>query len=797
MKKHISLPFFLFFALIFLTVFYFWEPLFLPILFSERDLPVFFFPYIKMWVEALKGGEFPLWNPFSFSGQPLFASLQTAILYPVNLLFLIFPMDFAFNLTIILHFLLAGWFIYLFAREIGGSRMAGVIAAVSFSFGGFLLSVHNVLSTLQSVIWVPLVLFLFLRSLRKKSWGYGFLTAFSILIQFLGGGVEIFLLTQVAVVCLGLFPKMIVTEKEIAPLKWRLQAIGVIYLLAFGLGAVQIFPFLEMSHYSIRQKGFSFKDATAWSLAWRELIYIFLPDFFWRGFKFYYVDQNWLKSIYLGIIPLILSMYYFWGNDRRRPWLGLFLLVPLFLALGKNTPFYKFLYDYVPGLNKIRYPVKFYFMTNFFLCLLTGLGWDALVRRFDAQPNKKLVHLKRISLIFAFLSVVFLLGLSFQKDFFLSFFKQLITLGYDRPWALNLHNLIRITFFTLLSFLFFTFLADGKFSPRWAQAGVILLLTSDLFLGNWGQYNYVNRKIFYKPGPNIELIKSDPTLSRIYTNPRIFQSAISAINGEDKTLIGYQERLELDYPAIHGVYNAFGFPLLVYRPYYDLLSLLDTSPNPQTTSLLSVMNVKYLLWYEPLNNPDLKFIRKGYPILIPLPETSPLPDHPPPFKPGNLMLYENEKVLPRAYLTPDFRVIHSEKEMREQIAAKEFNPARTVLLEELPQFPLSENQKGSEKDTVQFLKGGLNHVHLITFCRDRRILFLSETFYPGWKVWVDGKRGKIYRANHAFRALPLGPGRHSITFKYQPFSFYSGLLVSFLTLMSLMACLILSKKKHK
>ena len=145
---------------------YFREALTQGKLMVDRDLPIFFFPNLKLWVQAVLAGELPLWNPYSFSGQPLFASLQTSILYPPNGLLLILPINFAFNLTIVLHFFLSGWFVYLLCRELGGSRMAGTLACLSFALGGFLLSIHNVLNTLQSVTWTPLLFIFFLRALR-------------------------------------------------------------------------------------------------------------------------------------------------------------------------------------------------------------------------------------------------------------------------------------------------------------------------------------------------------------------------------------------------------------------------------------------------------------------------------------------------------------------------------------------------------------------------------------------------------------------------------------------------------
>ena len=74
------------------------------ILFTERDLSIFFIPPRKLWSDMVKMGQIPLWNPYFSCGQPLFASLQPGILYPLNLLLLFFPFDYAFNLIIILHF---------------------------------------------------------------------------------------------------------------------------------------------------------------------------------------------------------------------------------------------------------------------------------------------------------------------------------------------------------------------------------------------------------------------------------------------------------------------------------------------------------------------------------------------------------------------------------------------------------------------------------------------------------------------------------------------------------------------
>lgn len=48
-------------------------------------------------------------------------------------------------------------------------------------------------------------------------------------------------------------------------------------------------------------------------------------------------------------------------------------------------------------------------------------------------------------------------------------------------------------------------------------------------------------------------------------------------------------------------------------------------------------------------------------------------------------------------------------------------------------------------------------------------LFLSDNFYPGWRVWVDGVEKPIYQADGTFRAVPLlGVGQHRVKMSYYP-----------------------------
>jgi len=62
---------------------------------------------------------------------------------------------------------------------------------------------------------------------------------------------------------------------------------------------------------------------------------------------------------------------------------------------------------------------------------------------------------------------------------------------------------------------------------------------------------------------------------------------------------------------------------------------------------------------------------------------------------------------------------------------------------------------------------------------DRRALFiLQDMAYPGWSVYVDGRKVDMLPTDIGIRAIEIGPGRHRIVMTYHPLTFYIGLGLS-------------------
>src|SRR5579862_7368764 len=85
---------------------------------------------------SLWSGHLPLWNPYTYSGQPFLAGFQSAVFYPPNLVFLILPLCRAVNVSFVGH---------LFLLALGMRRLASVngLSPLAAALCGFVLALSG------------------------------------------------------------------------------------------------------------------------------------------------------------------------------------------------------------------------------------------------------------------------------------------------------------------------------------------------------------------------------------------------------------------------------------------------------------------------------------------------------------------------------------------------------------------------------------------------------------------------------------------------------------------------------
>jgi len=78
----------------------------------------------------------PLWNPEIFGGMPFVAGMHGDVLYPTAWLRLALPTHVAMNLGFVVHYVLAGLFMYGFLRRWGVSWTGAIVGGLAYQLAG-------------------------------------------------------------------------------------------------------------------------------------------------------------------------------------------------------------------------------------------------------------------------------------------------------------------------------------------------------------------------------------------------------------------------------------------------------------------------------------------------------------------------------------------------------------------------------------------------------------------------------------------------------------------------------------
>ena len=161
-------------CLLILTIIFFEQMIFHDKILLLRDLLCDFVPWRMYAHESIRNGTIPLWNPYSSLGQPFLAFPQTAVFYPLNLIFYTLPITTALRYFIILHIFLAGSFMYILMRHWTVSRTPAFVSAIVLMFNGAVVSRLEFLSFISTIIWAPLLFYLFDNAIKKFLYGIVF-----------------------------------------------------------------------------------------------------------------------------------------------------------------------------------------------------------------------------------------------------------------------------------------------------------------------------------------------------------------------------------------------------------------------------------------------------------------------------------------------------------------------------------------------------------------------------------------------------------------------------------------------
>lgn len=777
MQKHKNLFIFLF--LIILVLIFFFDIIFLNKTFCFRDISRYFYPYKYFASSNIKEGIIPLWNPYSGCGMPFMASIQAGIFYPLSIVYYILPFQQGFNIFYALHYLLALIFMYMLARDFNFTTLSALFSAISFAFCGFLVSVLDTSAVLCSAIWVPLTFLLFRRSLNcnRSPNIYTVFAGISLSMEILHGDPVIPYCTFIIL----LIYLVTIKAKPVSYVK-----LLSIFLIAFGISAIQIIPFLEFLKLSDRLN-LQYKDVTLWSMPFLYLINLLVPfssgDITATYTDWFLSEQIWLKSPYMGILVLVFSaaviiniLRLYRTKDRESVFFFIILCISLILVLGRYTPLYKLLCNFVPGLSSIRYPVKFFFLTSFSLAFLSGRGIDMII-----SDNDKEKRYLKILIIMEIIVVVLSMLIFFGKEQILSFLKVHFynSLSLEDTYFMVVRaneimsrTLQMFAIFTVVVILVF-FVKFKKVSNLSFQILMLFLLIIDIFPVNMKLNPLIYGDFYKEDEKNITFLKENLKSQRVFLLKDEKRGAFLYGDNIVDKLRNSKKSLYPNLGMLYGFHEIEGYESLYLKRHLDLQHAILKSSEKRVSPLLDLLGVKYVFAFCNLHK-KFRFLNEDY-----------------------VKIYENPDYLPRAFVINNAISVKTPDEAFNEIISPGFDPVSYAVIEDGDSLTADSNTRNNTNGNM--IKPAIvkypdpNTVVVEVSSDSGGYLVLTDTYYPGWKAYVDGEKSKIYRAYYTLRAVKVNKGKHTIKFEYKPLSFKIGLVI---TLVFLLAVILFLLKEY-
>ena len=738
--------------------------------------------------------QIPMWDSPRLGGMPTIDAKYGDIFYPpTKIMRMFFPAHRLYGYTMILHVFLAGvFFFFMMRRSFSATRLVAFAGALFYmlspQFVSHVSPGHD--GKMFVIAWLPFVIWQ-LRSLLERP------TLRNVSLMAVGMGM-ITLTGHVQMayfVCLGIFlywathtVKAVVAKEEKKAIIGKAVFFWAAVFIGLGIAFVQLYPsymFVREAH-SVRGIDRGFEFAASWSINWAEFFSLWVHEF--GNSLQYYWGQNFFKlnTEYAGAIPLLLTFLAVASKPKsvwRIFWAGVAVLAVLY-SLGANTPIFTLFYYLIPGVRRFRAPSMIMFWFTFSTVLMSALFIKDLInKRFEIYGERQ--RKWGIGLGVA-LGAVTLLALVFSSESAATSFasgmmgggnaQQVFQVNFSKNFVPNLW------FWWLMSVItlgMLTAVVFGKLKPITLVYTLIVMGAVDMIkvnnqfikLENYGNY-------FYRNDPTLTQLKKEfeDAPFRVFSLPRTFpmQNHESVYGLE--AVGGFHDNELNFYRAFRGDQGDANYLHDITEVSRDGQVRLSPGKIMGNTPFLDLADVEYIL------------MGSG----------------------SGISKIDNLTNLGRLSYASDF-VVMPEERIIEALRMRRHDYRTTVALVEEPVLPFtrgknepprSQNAAGDvhadcvdaagdiDADCMDAAAGNGREVADNTpkqlkfewqrYSPNQRIaavtmpadgfLRISEVYYPGWRIKVDGSPVKYYRSDMTWMAVPLKAGSYVITM--EPRSLY-------------------------
>lgn len=754
--------------------------------------------------DAKKAGVFPLWVPYIFMGMPNFPIIG----YPPRVYdFFYFVFETIYGgitnsgsngvLPIVMYYAVFGIGFYLYANYKFKNKLIALYCALSATFAtDFIQRIvvgHN--TKVLALAFFPLILLSIDKLIdsldedKKKMFSYSNLLNFVLLavmlhIQLSSNHIQMIFYSYLMIGIYLLYQIIYraVKKSNVAGIIKGSIFFAAAAIISVSMNADVLMTMKEYNKYSIRGEAgieakldtkvandspLDYQYATNWSFSPGEVVTFLLPYYYGFGdvqvqgqkANLYWGQMPFTTNpMYFGVITLILAVIGIIYNFRKNPAVQAFTVISfifLVLSFGRNfSILYDLFFNYFPFFSSFRAPVMIHHFMNIAVVILAGFGLKSIVDivkdKTSQEKFKKLCYV-----FFGIAGLMFLISIiGFQDSYTSSVVnspfadklkqqganaqqisqyikQQIIPNAYENSISdLRLH-----AFFILLVVGLAFMYSQGKVSVKIFLAGTILIAMIDLWNVDFKTLHWDN------PGDqNSSFAETDYTNWLLSKAPDTYTYRVAEFNGGRLSTSN-----NLAYYRLHSFNGYQGAKIRIYQDAIDVAQ----GENP---SLLTLGGVKYIISDKPLQIPSFDQVFKG-----------------------SKLIYENKNFIPLAYFPAEVKT-ESGINILNDIRDQKFDPKDVAYLEKDINVKLD---KPDSTVSAKLIKGEIHELEYEVNASGNNLAVFSDIYIPfGWKAFIDDKETDIYKTDYFLRSVVVPQGKHKVTFRYEPATYYTGKQIS-------------------
>ena len=500
---------------------------------------------------------------------------------------------------------------YLFTGLYIRNAAGRTIASLIYIFNGYMMIHFHQLTMINSVVWLPLILFFLEKGWRSTNILYFFPAGISVSCLIFAGHPQTILYMSYAILAFALFNCFAVgKEKRFSFFPFVLFSLS--YIFGILLCAVQLIPSYEFSSLSNRSGPLSYEFASlSGQIDPAYLITLFFPNYFGAVRGPFIGQHNSFLSAYLGFAFIMFLPYSLRKGKKEAFFFGVMCLVALLISMGDYGHIFRILFDYLPGFSLFRAPAYFSFIFAFFGALLAGMGVERISEKNFPSSRTQYVYW---TFVFILISVMVVLT--------------------DHSEMLHLNRIWDFLVFGAM-FLFVVRILhlwkNDRISAKTFYSALILLVVFDFFMHGFDAKSLKNRPSEFMKGITapLKIIKEkigvsqrietkDPFLTSLDLESGIYRIYVDdGINShEERIPLTAYDYLKLGYVAFNrSIFNKFFMvdgckPIMLKR--YVLFNALLRDKNYE--NFLKLSDVKYIVkdWSLVEVLPDNSTLKRAY-----------------------------------------------------------------------------------------------------------------------------------------------------------------------------------------